>query len=174
MKIDRAALADEIKAEMLAPPQRRRRADLVRNANAAELGHSWSVDHIDPPVLGDGLRWRSPPARYTDSNGQPMTPTSTGFAIACCGCGKRFDSKGLAFCSQDCARAKRDRDEASAIAVETGHQTRQPRICAAPGCGKRIPRYTASGRATAAKVRWCCQSHRKAVLGASEPETYAA
>src|SRR5262245_11328228 len=114
------------------------RGELIQNASAAELGHWWPASHVDPSVFGDGLRRKSPPIRYYDSNGQRMTPSATGFVIDCRGCGCRFDSAGLAHCTPECARASRDRAEAAVAAAEAGHETRKGRACEV--CGERIPR----------------------------------
>jgi hypothetical protein len=109
-----------------------------------------AYDHV-------GLRYRSPEVCYTD-----MVPVDGGFRISCRSCGTSFTSRGLAYCSPNCQRTA----EAVRDAIAAGHDPRQPRQCEALGCGKSIPRYTATGKSTAAKVRWCCPGHRRVVLAA--------
>src|SRR5262245_43070528 len=159
--IDRKRLAAEIKAGMESRTTRSPKAELKRNANAAELGHSWPLNHVDPPAFGDGLRWKSPPIRYYDSNGQRMAPGSKGFMFDCRGCGCRFDSTGLAHCTPECARTKRERDETVTAAADVGHEARKGRACEV--CGKRIPRYTPTGKATRSNVRTCSPKCLKAL-----------
>jgi hypothetical protein len=159
--IDRKRLAAEIKAGMESRNTRSAKAELIRNAYATELGHSWPPDHVDPPVFGNGLRWKAPPVYYYDSNGRRMTPTAKGFMIDCRGCGRRFDSVGLAYCTPECARKKRERDEAVTIATAAGHEVRKGRACEV--CGKHIPRYTKTGKATSSSVRTCSRKCRKAL-----------
>jgi hypothetical protein len=120
-----------------------------------------------------GLRYRPASSRYTDSNGgnpeviaaalgKPMQATHSGFVIKCLGCGKDFYSKGLAFCSLECGRKAKDRQQAEAVAAEIGHEVRKGRLCEC--CGGKIPRYTKSGRATQKGVRFCspkCQQRSK-------------
>jgi hypothetical protein len=106
-----------------------------------------------------GLRYRPTSIRY------PWPATKSGFIIACPGCSQDFDSKGLAFCSPDCQRKAKDRQEAEAVAAEAGHEVRNPRLC--DGCGTRIPRYTASGRATKKSVTKCAKCTRRVVRAKS-------
>jgi hypothetical protein len=113
-----------------------------------------------------GARYKSTTIRYLDRLGKPMQATRNGFLINCKCCSRQFESLGYAYCSKECGRTSRDRKEAETVAAEIGHKPQASRICEAPGCGQRIPRYTSTGKATAAKVRWCSPSHRKIVLEA--------
>jgi hypothetical protein len=107
-----------------------------------------------------GLRYSPPEVRYNLGVQQRMTPLSGGFRIACRSCGCEFNSKGLGYCSDECRSIGEARKEAKAA----GHEPHKRRQCEASGCGRPIPRYTPAGKATAAKVRWCCPAHRKLVL----------
>ena len=62
-----------------------------------------------------GVRYRQFDVRYTSADGTPMIARSDGFAIACPQCGAEFMSKGLAFCSDQCARKAKRHEPESAI-----------------------------------------------------------
>jgi hypothetical protein len=97
-----------------------------------------------------------------------MVDAADGFRIACRCCGEKFNSRGWPFCTKECARQFHDRAAGLAAAAEVGHEVRKGRACEI--CGKRIPRYTKTGKATSAKVRWCGPAHRKIVLEKSESD----
>lgn len=107
-----------------------------------------------------GLRYQPPEARFTHADGRPMQPVSGAFRIACRSCGSQFNSKGLAYCSDDCRRLGEARQEAKAA----GHEPRKGRTCI--DCGSRIPRYTSSGRATKNNVVRCPGCRRKTARAA--------
>jgi hypothetical protein len=181
--LDRTALVDEIKAELLAQNE-----DLIAQnegeVSGFKLGEPtkcllcrarfvyrgpdddnsgrFCSDRCRDAYDTIGLRYRPPDVRYTHGDGRAMTPVTGGFRITCRCCGTQFTSTGLAFCSKDCHRLHAAREEAQ----EAGHDLCEVRTCEAPGCGKHIPRYTPTGKATAAKVRWCTPWHRKLVLAA--------
>jgi hypothetical protein len=75
-----------------------------------------------------------------------MVETADGFRIACRCFGEKFNSRGWPFCTKECARQFHDRAAGLAAAAEVGHEVRKGRACDV--CGKRIPRYTPTGRAT--------------------------
>jgi len=112
-----------------------------------------AYDHV-------GLRYRPPEAGYTLYDGHPITPVPGGFHIACRSCGVQFNSKGLAYCSDECRRIGETRKEAEAA----GHDPRKGRTCI--DCNARIPRYGPSGRATKATVIRCPACQRKAARAA--------
>jgi hypothetical protein len=67
-----------------------------------------------------------------------------GFLIACAGCGKTFDSKGLRCCSSACEHGYRERQAAIAAMAEVGMEPAAKRKCET--CGGDIPRYRGAGK----------------------------
>ncbi len=62
-----------------------------------------------------GLRYRPVEVRYTWADGTPMVQRGDGFVITCRQCGTEFTSKGLAFCSDQCARKAKRHEPDSVI-----------------------------------------------------------
>jgi hypothetical protein len=175
--LDRTALVDEIKAELLAQNE-----DLIAQnegeVSGFKLGEPtkcplcrarfvycgpdddnsgrFCSDRCRDAYDTIGLRYRPPDVRYTHGDGRAMTPVTGGFRIACRSCHVGFNSNGLAFCSDECRRLDETRKETTAA----GHSPRQCRKCI--DCGGRIARYTPSGRATKATVVRCSPCQRKA------------
>jgi hypothetical protein len=92
-----------------------------------------------------------------------------GFLIECRGCGKRFDSRGWAFCSNECKRASRRQQENAAILAEVGMEApTKRRCCEAPGCLNTIPIWR-NGRRVSKAARFCKAScaakARKPLMG---------
>ena len=110
----------------------------------------------------------APPIHYINGSGQRMVVADSGFKMRCRGCGSSFTSLGLRCCSAACDKIYRDTQEAARTASEIGHTARQARACET--CGTRIPRYTKTGKATAAKVRWCSVKCRRMARGSQTPD----
>jgi hypothetical protein len=104
-----------------------------------------------------------------------------GWFIRCVGCGKEFESVGLAHCGETACRAAAQRK--STTEGYTPKPIREgARLCAC-GCGRAIPRYTPTGRLTSkatrffsdacsAKSRRMAADSRRAVLSPEKaPET---
>jgi hypothetical protein len=102
-----------------------------------------------------------PAIAYFDCHARRMAMRGPGFVVKCPGCDGEFISAGLRCCSPACERSYRDRQEAKAVAARLGHKARPTRTC--EGCGKRIPRYTATGKATRSDVRTCSAKCLRAV-----------
>jgi hypothetical protein len=100
-----------------------------------------------------GVRYKPAEIEYQHADGRAMAKRGLGFAMTCPGCDKEFTSLGLRCCSPECERAYRDRQEAIKKAAQVGHEVKLKRTCEV--CGKRIPRYTETGRATRTTVRHC-------------------
>ena len=87
----------------------------------------------------------------------PMGPK--GFLIACAGCGKTFDSKGLRCCSIECERGLGEKREVERLKAEAGIEFESAlgpkRKC--EGCGGDIPRWR-NGRKVSGKTRFCSPS----------------
>jgi hypothetical protein len=62
-----------------------------------------------------GLRYRPVKVRYTWADGTPMLQRGDGFVITCRQCGTEFTSKGVAFCSDQCARKAKQHEPDSVI-----------------------------------------------------------
>ena len=172
---DRGALADEIKAGLIAEE----RPDVGLKLGSPTKCFLCQTSYVYQGTAGDdsgrfcsarcrnaydtvGLRYRPVSVRYVDATGRAMAATRSGLVINCKGCRQEFVSLGIVFCSAECSRIYRDRQEAEVIAREVGHEPRVHRACV--DCGVRIPRYTASGCATRATVIRCRKCQRKAML----------
>jgi hypothetical protein len=166
--LDPTKFADKIKADLLTEVEEStglkfgsptkcllcRAGFIYRGLNGGNSGR-FCADRC-PELYDSGLRYRPISMRYTDASGRPMTPTDDGFRIACRTCGVQFESKGLAFCSNNCRQLNEVRKEAKAA----GYEPRQGRKCI--DCNGRIPRYAPSGRATKATAVRCSACQRKA------------
>ena len=96
----------------------------------------------------------------------PMKRTADGFKIACAGCQKEFESKGLRCCSDACERRYRERQANLALMAEVGIEPTKKRPCAAPGCSSTIPKWR-KGRQVSAATRFCspaCQKRAKRAM----------
>ena len=91
---------------------------------------------------------------YRDRNGAVKQQGRHGFHIRCADCNKEFESKGLRCCSADCERRYRERQENLAVIAEVGMETTRKKLCAAPGCGARIPTWR-KGKRVSSKTRFC-------------------
>jgi endogenous inhibitor of DNA gyrase (YacG/DUF329 family) len=78
-----------------------------------------------------------------------LPKSKLGFLTACCGCGKKFDSKALRFCSAECERDYRERQERRALMLEA---PAPKRTCLE--CGRNIPRWR-NGRQVSAATKFC-------------------
>lgn len=85
----------------------------------------------------------------------PMTRIAAGgWRVACRGCGKPFQSSGLAYCKPTCRKVSNERAEAVALMAEVGMDAPVKRRCQAPGCTDPIPMWR-NGRAVSKKTRYC-------------------
>ena len=83
----------------------------------------------------------------------PMRMGKSGH-IACAGCQREFESKGLRCCSTECERADRERQEKVALMAEVGMEVAAKRLCQHPGCGAAIPKWR-NGRRVSERARFC-------------------
>jgi hypothetical protein len=94
------------------------------------------------PAIG---RWRSNTDTAMVGSWEGEVRASPSLAPAAI---RSLPALGLKCCSPECERRYRERQE-----VIKGPETKPKRTCEV--CGKRIPRYTTTGRATKATVRHC-------------------
>ena len=134
--------------------------DLAARALKAPLD-SWRVV-AGPPGIEVGAPYYAtvfPPGhKFT-----PMTMTANGFKIACAGCQKEFESKGLRCCSI-CERALR-RFPRPWNLRGSRIEVAPKRRCEAPGCDAIIPKWRNGKRVSSAKrfcSPKCAQKTRKA------------
>jgi hypothetical protein len=114
--------------------------------------------------------WRSISAstRVSAHDARPMPMGPHGFIIACAGCGKNFDSKGLRCCSADCERQYRERKDNAAVMAEVGMEPASTkRKCENPGCGKSIPKWR-NGKRVSKSTRFCSQACQRKCWKAAE------
>jgi len=97
----------------------------------------------------------------------PMKRTADGFKIACAGCQKEFESKGLRCCSDACERRYRERQANFALMAEVGIEPSKKRPCAAPGCSSTIPKWR-KGRQVSAATRFCSRACSRRAKRATE------
>ena len=76
---------------------------------------------------------------------QPVRAGRHGFLITCPGCGKEFNSCGLHFCSTDCERQHRRRNETATLMQSVGMELPTKRKC--KSCGGDIPNWRGEGKA---------------------------
>src|SRR5262249_15637601 len=88
-------------------------------AGGADIGDDYNATLSNPPPI-------------------PMKRTADGFKIACAGCSKEFESKGLRCCSDKCESRYRERQANIALMAEVGIEPARKRPCAAPGCSSTI------------------------------------
>jgi hypothetical protein len=95
---------------------------------------------------------------YATLFGRPpiaMKRSTDGFRIACAGCGKEFESRGLRCCSDACERQHRERQGNMAVMAEVGMEpAATKRKCAFSGCGNTIPKWR-DGRRVSKATRFC-------------------
>jgi hypothetical protein len=87
----------------------------------------------------------------------PSTPIrmgKSGWHIACAGCQREFESKGLRCCSPECERRSRERAENLALMAEVGIEPKVKRQCAHPGCAATVPKWR-NGRRVSKRARFC-------------------
>ena len=89
---------------------------------------------------------------------------SSGFVIACLGCGREFDSTGLRCCSLACERRCRDRSENEQLMSQVDMERPAKRKC--EWCSANIPRWR-NGRQVSKAVRFCSPRCSKASKRAS-------
>jgi hypothetical protein len=86
----------------------------------------------------------------------PMTRISGGgWRVRCRGCGRLFESSGLAYCKPTCRQASAERAEAANLMAEIGMDAPpSKRPCQAPGCTGTIPRWR-NGRQVSKRAKYC-------------------
>ena len=86
----------------------------------------------------------------------PMTRISGGgWRAACHGCGRQFESSGLAYCKPTCRQASAERAEAANLMAEIGMDAPpSKRPCQALGCTGTIPRWR-NGRQVSKRAKYC-------------------
>jgi hypothetical protein len=83
-----------------------------------------------------------------------MTMMEKGYRIRCASCHREFESKGLRYCSPECERSHRERQENLAAMAEVGTEPPPRRRCANPECRARIPAWR-NGRKVSSLTRFC-------------------
>lgn len=85
----------------------------------------------------------------------PMTKVSGGgWRVACRGCGRQFESFGLAYCKPGCRQASHERAESAALMADVGMDAPSKRPCQAPGCTGTIPKWR-KGRKVSKRAKYC-------------------
>jgi hypothetical protein len=90
-----------------------------------------------------------------------------GFLIACLGCHKTFDSKGLRCCSVECERAYCRRLEAKAVMAKVGMDAPVKRRCAQ--CGGNIPTWRNGRRVRSNYCSKQCQQKAARMAHSASP-----
>jgi hypothetical protein len=141
-----------------------------------------------PQTRDDSNRFCSTRCRgHFDAGAPPYDPTSanktnprlyslpmgaTGFLINCAGCARRFDSKGLRYCSHACERRYRGKVENEALMAEAGIERPTKRKCEREGCGRDVPNWR-NGRRVSKATRFCgpeCAQKARRLQSASNPD----
>ena len=110
---------------------------------------------------------------------QPMRSGRHGFLTICAGCGREFDSCGLRFCSTDCERQHRRRNETATLMQSVGMELPSKRKCAYAGCGGDIPNWRGEGNARAGSEQYpvllaplCRKSPQNCARATEEPDAF--
>lgn len=94
-----------------------------------------------------------------------MQPTREGFKIICAGCEREFESLGLRYCSAECDRRDRERQQNRKVLADAGIEIAPKKRCEV--CGVVIPKWR-NGRAVSKKTRFCSpKCARKGAKGAN-------
>jgi hypothetical protein len=134
-----SAAAKRPRAKVLAKSLLRDRAERAARPGA-RVGNTIKVDRgeFDPFAV---RRWRV--VAGGDPGYLPKTPMrrgSLGWFITCGGCGREFESKGWAYCSNTCKRESAERGASRALMAEAGIDAPSKRRCEC-GCGRDIPKW---------------------------------
>jgi hypothetical protein len=99
-----------------------------------------------------GYRRAEPVDAFKPSTAMRRGPV--GWHIACAGCQREFESKGLRHCSTECERRCRERQENAELMAEVGMQVEAKRKCAKPECNNPVPKWR-KGRRVSKRARFC-------------------
>jgi hypothetical protein len=89
----------------------------------------------------------------------PMRRGPVGWKLTCPGCQREFETKGLRYCSTECERRSRERQENAELMAEVGMQVEAKPVCSMPGCENPIPKWR-NGRRVSKRARFCDRHSR--------------
>jgi hypothetical protein len=89
----------------------------------------------------------------------PMRRRPVGWYLTCLGCQRDFESKGLRYCSTECERRSRERQENAELMAEVGMEVEAKPVCSMPSCKNPIPKWR-NGRRVSKRARFCDRHSR--------------